>query len=79
MAVRHIHWHCAQAGAYCGQDKPINCRALHAMARRVSIRPVLVRRSARRTPRPKIIVNAFLTLDGVMRAPGGPDEDPERG
>lgn len=28
---------------------------------------------------PKIVVNAFLTLDGVMQAPGGPDEDPERG
>jgi dihydrofolate reductase len=28
---------------------------------------------------PKIIVNAFLTLDGVMQAPGGPDEDPESG
>ncbi len=28
---------------------------------------------------PKIIVNAFLTLDGVMQAPGGPDEDPEGG
>jgi dihydrofolate reductase len=28
---------------------------------------------------PKIIVNAFVTLDGVMQAPGGPDEDPEGG
>jgi dihydrofolate reductase len=28
---------------------------------------------------PKIIVNAFLTLDGVMQAPGGPDEDAEGG
>jgi dihydrofolate reductase len=28
---------------------------------------------------PKIIVNAFLTLDGVMQAPGDPDEDPEGG
>jgi dihydrofolate reductase len=28
---------------------------------------------------PKLIVNAFLTLDGVMQAPGGPDEDRESG
>jgi dihydrofolate reductase len=28
---------------------------------------------------PKIVVNAFLTLDGVMQAPGGPDEDREGG
>jgi dihydrofolate reductase len=28
---------------------------------------------------PKIVVNAFLTLDGVMQAPGGPDEDLESG
>jgi dihydrofolate reductase len=28
---------------------------------------------------PKIIVNAFLTLDGVMQAPGAPDEDPQGG
>ena len=27
----------------------------------------------------KLIVNAFLTLDGVMQAPGGPDEDRESG
>jgi dihydrofolate reductase len=28
---------------------------------------------------PKFVVNAFLTLDGVMQAPGGPDEDRESG
>lgn len=28
---------------------------------------------------PKIIVNAFTTLDGVMQAPGGPEEDLENG
>jgi dihydrofolate reductase len=28
---------------------------------------------------PKIVVNAFLTLDGVMQAPGAPDEDASGG
>jgi hypothetical protein len=27
----------------------------------------------------KIIANTFITLDGVMQAPGGPEEDPTGG
>ncbi|MCF2501240.1 hypothetical protein [Dyadobacter chenhuakuii] len=27
----------------------------------------------------KIITNTFMTLDGVMQAPGGPDEDTDSG
>jgi dihydrofolate reductase len=27
----------------------------------------------------KIVVNTFMTLDGVMQAPGGPEEDPAGG
>jgi dihydrofolate reductase len=28
---------------------------------------------------PKIVVSSFITLDGVMQAPGGPEEDPTGG
>jgi hypothetical protein len=27
----------------------------------------------------RIIVGAFVSMDGVMQAPGGPTEDPQRG
>src|ERR1043166_60580 len=43
--------------------------------------PAVVRCTCRRRERTmrKIIVCTFLTLDGVMQAPGGPDEDAESG
>src|SRR5262245_46098684 len=33
----------------------------------------------RRTEMRKVITGAFVSLDGVMQAPGGPKEDPTRG
>jgi hypothetical protein len=27
----------------------------------------------------RLVMNSFVSLDGVMRAPGGPDEDPGGG
>jgi hypothetical protein len=32
-----------------------------------------------RTEMRKVITGAFVSLDGVMQAPGGPKEDPTRG
>ena len=32
-----------------------------------------------RTEKRKVITGAFVSLDGVMQAPGGPKEDPTRG
>jgi dihydrofolate reductase len=47
----------------------------------VSIRAGLVRRpvkgtkQTKETPMRKLIVHEFVTLDGILQAPGGPDED----
>jgi dihydrofolate reductase len=47
----------------------------------VSIRAGLVRRpvkgttETKETPMRKLIVHEFVTLDGILQAPGGPDED----
>jgi dihydrofolate reductase len=56
----------------------------------MSISTVLIRRmdekadtrdptSTRRDPMRKLVVNTFVSLDGVMQAPGGPQEDPTGG
>jgi dihydrofolate reductase len=49
----------------------------------VSIRAVLARRPVKGTNKEtamrKIIVHEFATLDGIMQAPGGPDEDRDGG
>jgi dihydrofolate reductase len=36
-------------------------------------------RSTRSTHMRKLIINTFMSLDGVMQAPGGPEEDPTGG
>jgi dihydrofolate reductase len=49
----------------------------------VSIPVAAVRRSVKgttkETPMRKLIVHEFVTLDGIMQAPGGPDEDRDGG
>jgi hypothetical protein len=51
----------------------------------VSIRAVLVRRPVKGTKQTqeitmrKLIVHEFVTLDGILQAPGGPDEDRDGG
>src|SRR5690606_29487733 len=41
--------------------------------------PDTVQVTTRERPMRKIIVGAFTSLDGVMQAPGGPEEDPTGG
>src|SRR5262245_33700322 len=36
-------------------------------------------RQQRRSIMRKVVAGAFLSLDGIMQAPGGPDEDPTGG
>jgi hypothetical protein len=46
----------------------------------MSIAALTVRRQIRRgSAMRKIVVGAFVSLDGVMQAPGGPQEDPTGG
>src|SRR6516162_6110842 len=71
---------CSCGSRFCGERSEVGIRrrTLHAPACRFGpVWFVVVR--VEEEAMPKIIVNAFLTLDGVMQAPGGPDEDREGG
>src|SRR5215208_6590750 len=72
----------ARAGDVAGVTRGIGCGfgAAKKIARRCrNARRPFVALARRSTAMRKLIVHEFVTLDGVMQAPGGPDEDRDGG